>query len=682
ESDRFSGALWPGIYPADTPLADYEGDWEFSDLGADFSEFGESLVTVPFAGDSLGIIARRDNYRAYLYVSVDGEPARGLPQEYDDTDDVGRNGAYLVLTSPDYQPRVEAVPIAQGYTQGEIHMAHLAAERGWDQWALAGFAVGANVPTLGYDLAIGALLILTGAALLVGVRYLGELNWIGDVWRFALNQVNAGAQMALTAATAIAVWIGIALTLGGYVPAVIRDSGSIGSLIFTALTAGVFYFSPTLIATLIALLFLFVLLYSKPVYGPMLMVLFAPFYLLPRPLFDRAFSMVEVVALLTLAVWVLRTLAAWGDDDIPVDPPTPRQLWFESTPLDKAVVLFTGVAVVSLVWSDLVGVAVTELRMMVLEPAVLYLFLRTVPMEDGDRWRIVDALVIAGVVVAFAGFVQFGQDVLSTQGFVCLRSVTGTCNNAALFLGRIIPITAAVLLFNVERSERRWLYAAAGMIMLAAMALTTSRGGLLLGLPAGLGLVLIVWGGRRAAIAVGAGVALMFVSLIPLGRLVPRFNLLSQSNLFRIQLWQSTLRMLRDHPITGLGLDQFLYAYRGGYILPAAWQQPDLSHPHNVLLNYWVRLGIVGLVAGIWMQIAFWRMAIATQRRFKWFAPLSKRAMTVGLMGSMAAFLAHGMVDATHFVIDLSYVFFMTLGLMHQLHEESVPVGGQQPADL
>jgi hypothetical protein len=43
------------------------------------------------------------------------------------------------------------------------------------------------------------------------------------------------------------------------------------------------------------------------------------------------------------------------------------------------------------------------------------------------------------------------------------------------------------------------------------------------------------------------------------------------------------------------------------------------------------------------------------------------RTLVVGLMGSMAAFIAHGLVDEVHFVIDLAFIFFMTLGLVHQL---------------
>src|SRR5690606_13018819 len=105
EAAAINGSLWPGVYAADVPLAEYEGEWEFSELGADIGQQGDSVVTVPFTGSSLGVIARRDNYRAYLYITVDGEPPGVLPQD--------ERGAYAVLTSPDYQPRIEVLPLAE-----------------------------------------------------------------------------------------------------------------------------------------------------------------------------------------------------------------------------------------------------------------------------------------------------------------------------------------------------------------------------------------------------------------------------------------------------------------------------------------------------------------------------------------------------------------------------------------
>ena len=55
--------------------AEWEGNWELSELGADPSEAGTERVTIPFVGTEFALRVRRGNYRGYLFVSVDGEPA-------------------------------------------------------------------------------------------------------------------------------------------------------------------------------------------------------------------------------------------------------------------------------------------------------------------------------------------------------------------------------------------------------------------------------------------------------------------------------------------------------------------------------------------------------------------------------------------------------------------------------
>ena len=273
------------------------------------------------------------------------------------------------------------------------------------------------------------------------------------------------------------------------------------------------------------------------------------------------------------------------------------------------------------------------------------------------------------------GLVQFASgDVITAEGGIPrLNSVYNSPNSVALLLGRILPLVAAVSLLGT--GKRRWLYAMGGCVMLAAMALTLSKGGILLGLPAALGLVVIAWLGRKGGYLVLVGVLFEVLAMIPLSRL-PRFQGLfdfssrTSTSFFRLQLWKSAVRMVRDHPIFGVGLDQFLYQYRGHYILPAAWQEPDLSTPHTLILNYWTRLGILGVAAGVWMQIAFWRMAWQAQRRLKKVSR-SSYALIVGLMAGMAAFLAHGLVDEPFFQIDMAFLFFFALGLVHQLAEQA-----------
>ena len=72
----------------------------------------------------------------------------------------------------------------------------------------------------------------------------------------------------------------------------------------------------------------------------------------------------------------------------------------------------------------------------------------------------------------------------------------------------------------------------------------------------------------------------------------------------RLQLWQSAWQMFLDHPWLGVGPDNFLYAYRSVYALPAAWEELHLSHPHNLFLDLLTRVGLLGFLAGLWLLAA------------------------------------------------------------------------------
>ena len=116
--------------------------------------------------------------------------------------------------------------------------------------------------------------------------------------------------------------------------------------------------------------------------------------------------------------------------------------------------------------------------------------------------------------------------------------------------------------------------------------------------------------------------------------------------------------MIADHPWLGVGLDNFLYAYRGRYILDAAWQEPNLNHPHNIILDFATRLGVLGLVAGAWLIGETARvLGQAIKHADGQWLPVA-----AGFGGSLAAMLAHGLVDHSLFLIDLSFVFFLMLG--------------------
>lgn len=302
--------------------------------------------------------------------------------------------------------------------------------------------------------------------------------------------------------------------------------------------------------------------------------------------------------------------------------------------------------------------ALFELRAVFLFPAMAYGLLRLVGPAERARARIVDGLVLGGGGVALVGLAQVvaGRGlVMAEGGLLRLTSVYASPNSAGLYLGRVWPLLAAGALLG--KGRRRAVYAAALVPVSAALVLSFSRGALLLALP--VAVVVMGWraGGRFRWLAAAALVA-GALALVPLLRL-PRFGMLFDlergTTFFRLKLWRSSFRMIREHPWLGVGPGSFAAAYRTRYVLPTAWEEFNLGHPHNIVLDHWTRLGVAGLVAGVGLQIAFWRQVLRRCRR---------DALVVGLAGGMAALLAHGLVDNAVFFPDLALAFFVTLALV------------------
>jgi len=137
--------------------------------------------------------------------------------------------------------------------------------------------------------------------------------------------------------------------------------------------------------------------------------------------------------------------------------------------------------------------------------------------------------------------------------------------------------------------------------------------------------------------------------------------------------------MVRDHPLLGVGLDNFLYEYRTRYVMPTAWEEFNLSHPHNLVLDFWLRLGLPGLLWLGWILVLFFRRGWRVDRRLR-SASGQDRLLTLGLMAGMVNFLAHGLVDAAFFLVDLSFVFMLMVALIQLPFDSSE--WAHTPADL
>jgi len=140
------------------------------------------------------------------------------------------------------------------------------------------------------------------------------------------------------------------------------------------------------------------------------------------------------------------------------------------------------------------------------------------------------------------------------------------------------------------------------------------------------------------------GIALIFI--VPAFREAVTFQ--DTSGDVRLALWQGTWNLIKDRPLFGAGLASFQEIYPQ-YKL--AKHVEALLYPHNIFLDFWVELGLFGIIWLLWVQGKFflnnWRAG---------------KPRNIALMAMMLAILIYGLVDVTYFKNDLAVVFWIILG--------------------
>ncbi|MCL4535056.1 MAG: O-antigen ligase family protein [Bacteroidetes bacterium] len=410
----------------------------------------------------------------------------------------------------------------------------------------------------------------------------------------------------------------------------------------------VYHFSPWPAVSLLALLGFAALAYFRLDVALAFVLLSTPFYLVTHSFGRLAFSPVEVLILACTVAWAARRAVR-------------REFHLPRTPFDVPLAILIVAALASLLVSEHLRESARVLRVVIIEPALFYVLLTDTIRRPSQVLLLVGALVAGGVIIALVCAYQYflTGDTITAEGVMRVKAFYGSPNNVGLFLGRLLPLAACLAAFG---RDRRWAWGAACLAMGVAVVLTYSWGAWL-----GLGAAALfvgAAGGRRRLARMAGAVAPAGLGLVLLAggeRLRSHLALDEGTTFLRLRLWESALNMLRDHPVFGVGLDNFLYLYRDKYVAGEAIIDLDLSHPHNIILDFWLSLGVVGLVAIGWLLFKFFTKGWEIYRGAR---DVTQQALALGALASMVDFVVHGLVDNSYFLVDLATIFWFTCGLV------------------
>jgi putative inorganic carbon (HCO3(-)) transporter len=231
-----------------------------------------------------------------------------------------------------------------------------------------------------------------------------------------------------------------------------------------------------------------------------------------------------------------------------------------------------------------------------------------------------------------------------------------TQNAVALFLLPLIAL-ASSLLFYGQRIER--LVGAVFLVLgLPVFLLTLSRGGYL-----ALGAVLLglaLTHRRRLWLVAAAAIAAAIFTRIPAIaiRIGHDLNFTDPTNTLvgRVPLWKATLQLLAHNPVFGAGLSGFETR------LAPYWNATHTDrfiYPHNIVLNFWVATGILGVFAFGWIMLAAFQL---TWRQWR-HGDQPWKPFQLGVLLALVGIVVHGLVDVPYFKNDLSLEFWVLLAV-------------------
>lgn len=396
--------------------------------------------------------------------------------------------------------------------------------------------------------------------------------------------------------------------------------------------------------------------------GVVLVPMTAPLYLIPVALTAQAaVPLHEIILVLTVACAGLALVRQ-------------RQWPWVWHPFDTWVVLLLGSATVSLLWAvpEGRGEALRVWRWLIVEPIVWFLLTRYA-LSHGLVVQVLQrSVIIAGSIVAGLGILQFAgvdlvpwlgskrafsDNVVATGNIRRVASVYGHANNLGLFLERVWPFVLVGVLGM--RPQLNWRWVGAGVIALGIV-FSFSRGAWM-----GVALatfLLAIWHiqQQRSLPMVRIVIGMLVVGIaVAVGALVSRGGSIGSIDA-RWLLWQESITWLMQRP-WGLGLGQFYFYHNPEYgrsIMDASLigtSEQYASHPHNVLIDTWLNLGPIGLVALVGMLVHLVRRSVL-------HSGVNQVMRAAGVM--LVAAFVHGMVDQFWFVVDLMYCFWLAAALI------------------
>ena len=117
----------------------------------------------------------------------------------------------------------------------------------------------------------------------------------------------------------------------------------------------------------------------------------------------------------------------------------------------------------------------------------------------------------------------------------------------------------------------------------------------------------------------------------------------------RIAIYKTAWALIKERPILGWGygrkIERVIVEKQGLEWYRERNLHPFTFHTHSTILEVWLQCGLIGLVAFLWLMVAFWFKAVRALRGVR---NLGDRyfALYLGFLGGLGAFTLHSLITS------------------------------------
>lgn len=333
---------------------------------------------------------------------------------------------------------------------------------------------------------------------------------------------------------------------------------------------------------------------------------------------------------------------------------------FISDRLSQFMILLVVIMGISCLFSMDRGIAIKETVRFLLY-IMIFFIIKYKLNRDSFINLIINTYILNLAVVGLIGIYQFMFG--SADNSILLitlnqQRIASTFNNPNSYGGYlVIAVFPFIMLALKEKGKRKILYSILSILVFSNIILTLSRGAWL-GFAVGCGALALVYSWKFIFSYIIVGGLSLFIPSIS-GR-IKDFTDVTQ-NEGRFKLWQTAGKMIKEHPILGVGNGNYISRYdeyTNKY--PSLKMEGITRFPsHNSYLKVFSELGIFGIISFAGMLIFSVKRVIAA---IKVSDGLAKH-FYMGFLASMAGFYVMNIFDNMFFVPKIISYYWILLAV-------------------